>query len=980
MEASMHGKIRNSLYLVVLLLVNLMYAQSGTIKGIVIDETNGESLPGANIIIKGTSIGAASNIDGEFIIPYVPAGKCTLLISYIGYQKKELEVKIQPKIPVRMEIKLAPVVMSGETVSITAQAEGQVAAINQQLTAKTIINVVSEERLQEFPDINAAESIGRLPGVSIKRSGGEANKIVIRGLSDKFGKITLDHVQIPATDSDARGVDLSMISQSSLAGIELYKAITSDMDADATAGTVNLVTKKAPEKLEFIFDSRGAYNHLEGALKQYDIYSRAGRRFFDNKLGVQASFDLERKDRTSEQFSQSWQILADSTYELQELGLTYSPETRTRYGASLILDYVLPGGGQIKYNSFFSRTDRDQCVYSRNYPAQTTVTYSFGDHETRIHTFVNSLHGERVLFASSGPKLYWGISHAISQKEKPYSYRMDFGEQPGMENITNPDIFKGPGERLIPFALNDFRNATLSSASFETGTNKEKDLSFKLDLEQNFVFGKFLNGVIKIGGKYRGKDRSRTVDRDLGRYWVVKPLNYQLDGNGNPQLIDFSGTPFQELLMVGGINVSMMNFLPASTESRDLFEKYSLNPLIDKDLVRTWYDLHKHAVNETGTMREYVNDYSVLQNIYDIDEQISAYYAMITLNLSKRITLIGGLRFENESNEYFTKYVPEVSGFLTQKVQVRDTTCTYSSGHYLPNLQLRFRVNDWWDVRLAGFKTLTRPDFSMRLPNLYIHRDGASIVRGNPQLKSAVSSNYELNTSLYHWKYGLLNLGAFYKEIDDMFYNLNNIRVVSRDFSKKMGLPQNYGSLVGFNLDEPQNTDQTKVWGFEVDLQANLGFLPGVLSHFVVNANFSHLRSETLYPRFRVVQDNSTFPPKQTPEFFTSKDKLQGQPENFGNFALGYDLKGFSVRLTYFYQTDYLNSISTISLYDRTIKGFGKWDLALKQRVSENLALFYNLTNLTDFYEGSYYNYKHLDNGSAHYGRIMDFGIRYSFK
>ncbi len=62
----------------------------------------------------------------------------------------------------------------------------------------------------------------------------------MRGLSDKYSTITVDGVRIASTDEESRGVDLSTISQGSLAGIELYKALTPDMDADAIAGSVNL--------------------------------------------------------------------------------------------------------------------------------------------------------------------------------------------------------------------------------------------------------------------------------------------------------------------------------------------------------------------------------------------------------------------------------------------------------------------------------------------------------------------------------------------------------------------------------------------------------------------------------------------------------------------------------------------------------------------------------------------------------------------
>jgi len=67
-------------------------------------------------------------------------------------------------------------------------------AINEQLSSNSIVNVVSEAKIQELPDFNAAEAIGRLPGVSTLRSSGEANKIVIRGLAPEFNLVSIDGI------------------------------------------------------------------------------------------------------------------------------------------------------------------------------------------------------------------------------------------------------------------------------------------------------------------------------------------------------------------------------------------------------------------------------------------------------------------------------------------------------------------------------------------------------------------------------------------------------------------------------------------------------------------------------------------------------------------------------------------------------------------------------------------------------------------
>jgi len=101
--------------------------------------------------------------------------------------------------------------------------------------------------MQELPDANAAEAIGRLPGISLQRDAGEANKVVVRGLSPKYVNVTLEGLKMPSTDMNDRSVDLSMIQTESLGGVEVNKSLRPDMDADAIGGTVNLRLAKAPD-------------------------------------------------------------------------------------------------------------------------------------------------------------------------------------------------------------------------------------------------------------------------------------------------------------------------------------------------------------------------------------------------------------------------------------------------------------------------------------------------------------------------------------------------------------------------------------------------------------------------------------------------------------------------------------------------------------------------------------------------------------
>ena len=294
------------------LMSSTLVAAPGKINGNVTDAKTGEPLPGANIFLVGTAIGAATDLKGEYKIFSVPPGTYTVRVTFIGYKQKELQVQIQSGETERIEIKLDFDVIKGETVTITAQAEGQVAAINQQLRSNTISNVVSAERIQELPDANAAESVGRLPGISIKRSGGEANKIIIRGLAPTYNTITIGGEKIPATDLDDRSVDLNMISPEILAGIEVTKALTPDKDADAFGGIVNFALANAPEGgFKYNFKFRNSYNAQRDQLGLYKGNFLLSNRYNNEKLGIMVSGNLDRAQRGSDQFNADYNVLRE---------------------------------------------------------------------------------------------------------------------------------------------------------------------------------------------------------------------------------------------------------------------------------------------------------------------------------------------------------------------------------------------------------------------------------------------------------------------------------------------------------------------------------------------------------------------------------------------------------------------------------------------------------------------------------------------
>ncbi len=993
--------LRFSLLALFLLIQAAAFAQV-TVRGFVIDSTTNEGLVGANVRLQGTALGSSSDREGRFTIMRVPPGTYTLLASYVGYGSRSLTISVA-RADLSFSIVLRPEYVQGKEVVITGQMRGQTAAINQQLSSNTIVNVVSEEKIKELPDANAAEAIGRLPGVSIIRSGGEANQVVLRGLSEKYSSITVDGVRLAATDSTTRGVDLSTISQSTLAGIELYKALTPDKDADAIAGAVNLVTKKAPAERSLQLDLLGDYNRLSKSARQFETSLRYGERFFRDLLGVQFVGNLEQRDRTNEDLNISYNntTFQENDYTITNFRLDYTTETRKRGGASLLLDFNTPDSGSIRFNNMYNRTTRDFVLYNRNYfyPSSSggSVFYTARDREQDIDMYTSSLRGENYL---AGFRVDWLASFSQSRAKFPYDYELDFFDPSAMGNIP-PSLWKGPIEAAIPYAVNNFDQAFLYNAVETAQKNLDAERTASFDLTREYSLGNYVSGTFKFGGKYRSTTRFRDNIQygapyyiDGFRSWVVLP-----DGSIRPKLAsNFVGTRFADPIIVNNL-IMVGNFLDPKPASRNIYNQYFLYPIINDDALREWYTLNRNGVRDSlGRSPEYSANLEAAANDYDLTERVSAGYLMNTFHLGQNIMVIAGLRVESENNDYGTKYsLGALTGFPTPVGEIADTSATHKETIWLPNFHVTYKPTDFMSIRLAAYKALARPDFNQRLNNLVARNSGqlggVSLVVGNPNLRDAQSWNFEANTSFYGNTIGLLTLSAFYKEVKYLPITLNGVNGTGQRFLDSIGVhwTNPFLDITPYRLTFPINAERrARVWGFEFEHQTNLSFLPGLLQYFVLNYNFSFLRSEAFIPfqlqRVDTVTIQTEFGPVRQPirsfYFVSSKQSIEGMPQFSMNASLGYDIAGLTLRVSVFHQAEYNQSFSFDHRSDVVVNPFTRWDLSTRYKINDRVAVLFNLDNFTNAEEGTslydrIHNWKLLTT-SQKYGLSANLGVRVS--
>src|SRR5688572_23792208 len=139
---------------------------NGHVKGQITD-ADGGPLPGASILIKGTNRGVTSDLAGNFTFLNLSPGKLVLVTNYMGFKPVEMEVTVKSGETVTTKVQLSSNVTNLRNVTISSFREGQQKALNQQRNADNIKQVISADLMGRFPDLNVAEALQRLPGVTI---------------------------------------------------------------------------------------------------------------------------------------------------------------------------------------------------------------------------------------------------------------------------------------------------------------------------------------------------------------------------------------------------------------------------------------------------------------------------------------------------------------------------------------------------------------------------------------------------------------------------------------------------------------------------------------------------------------------------------------------------------------------------------------------------------------------------------------------
>jgi outer membrane receptor protein involved in Fe transport len=880
------------IYLFLILTLNVFSQQNGTIVGKVLDSQTGEAIIGANVLIENTNIGAATDLEGNFRIENVPAGKYNLIISYISYARTKItDVVVTDGKRTEVNIALKPEAIQVEEVVVIDKIDRSYenALLNQRKKSNTISDGISSEQIKKSNDASTSEALRRIPGVTLL----DNKFIFVRGTSERYSNAQLNNASLSSTEPEKKSFAFDLIPTNLVSNTVVVKSFTPDLAGDFAGGTVQVNTIDFPDKLKinlsysssvtantsfkdfYTYPGGGNFwgfgngqrklpdgfpsNLANGNYTRDEINSFAsslkniwapstkkaqnnnnfaisvGDMFtvFDNQIGFVTAFSYRNNFKNTNIERNEYEASGAPRFSFKGVQSSYS----TMMGGLLNLTYKISELHKISTKNTYNHTsDDDVSVLSgANYSDAGKDQNQYALRFVEREVFSSQLTGEHSIPSFYNLKIEWKGFYSNSSRDEPDYRRVIYGRDIG----TNDPFFA-----ILGFQPNLKNGGRFFSHLFD----KTKGASFDLSLSAPYAKYKF------------------------GSYFEKKNRN-------------FSSRLISVIINAPGNGFTDFNLLYLPLDKIFSPENFRRNGF---------------------SMDEYQNG----TNNYTAEHEVFAAYGMIEVPLrifGEDVTLITGARLEN-SLQQINSF--DLSGRIPLSYQLKKVDL-------LPSFHLVHKLTEFTNLRLSFAQTVNRPELRELAPFSYYDFATQTSLTGNPNLKRALVNNYDLRFETFPGLGELLSISAFYKSITDAIEKV----VVS---GVALGSERTFA-----------NSEFAKIYGVELEARVNLDFLGDYFKNISINGNYSWIKS--------VVDVKAT----QT-TVARNKRPLQGQSPYVINFGIFFTEPTIGTSLNLLYNRIGERIVEVATLYEEDVieQPRDVIDLTITQPLLTNFELKFGIKDL----------------------------------
>lgn len=773
---------------------SLIAGRPGRIVGHIVDASNGEAVPGAQVTIEVLIITAMTDWSGRYTLNAVPAGRHTVTVRAIGYAHKAVtDVVVGDGAAVPLTVTLAAAAVQIAAIEVTAEMErGSVAnALNEQRNATGVMSGVTAEQIQRSPDSDAGQAVQRVSGVTVQ----DGRYVFVRGLGERYTTTSLNNARIPSPEPERKVVPLDLFPSGVLEAITTSKTFTPDQPGDFSGAQVNLRTREFPLGRVWKLSASAGGNDAAGRTavpggprlsSEWLGFSGAARRMptLVRVAGTLAGKSTGEVNQIIASFRNAWTSVPNDRAPNGSFGASLGGEDRLLglplgYVASFTYSFAqearlgerraiaAPGnGGRLEVqNASTGSTGRASVLWggllnvstrlgaTGRLSLNTTVTHGGDNEATRLAGHNEQLNQflevTRLSYTERRVRSHQLVGHHLLRGRDQLEWTATTSSvrrlEPDRSDLAYQTVIDPVSGESHPYAwFGAPRSATrtfsdVRESGWDVGGSYRRALG--------------TSSAIKIGGSSKWMDRNA----DTRAYDVFAIGLTDLERQQPAEAI-FNGTYAQQGLLSMTANSAL--------------------------------------------------------GIYTAAERVLAGFGQLELGLSARLRIIGGARVEHARLEV-----------ATQSIGLSDTVARLRNTDLLPAVAVQLRVGEHHNLRLAASQTLSRPEYRELSPSPYFDILGGQTLRGNPGLRRARVQNFDARWEWYPSPGEVASVAVFVKRF---------LRPIERILIQRSdGAPE--ATFV--------NATAANNYGLELELRHGLETLTPALQAFTLFANATVMRS-----------------------------------------------------------------------------------------------------------------------------------------